>query len=794
MIKKMLVATFLFCLVVCCAGSRSEANRQHRATVTAVDQSLSVSLDEMYQQLISRRNLQIGRMHAYAAAGRFPQNTDFPGRLVPYFVDYLGTACAVGHLMRLDGYEELVNRIAASDNHVHIAEVKDGPLVDWIRNSGLTQEECALIQPSYATIEDYRRGSQWRNESERLGKHFAEVEQTLEAQSQKSLGEALITKIEAELQHDPTAAAFSSNALTTALNSDEANVRIAAAYAIAHLTLDKASREVRITALQASIKDRDPSVRFWTAVALEKTGGASSRGELELHRLTLPVFLEALQSNRRDTQLAALIQLAIIAPECVGTDRQLRIIPEIRRAIVAACEDRDSKVRESAKEILSSWRWQRIAYESQRTRRQYLADSFDFESVAAETLAMDREFADQPPSVAELILRRSLYDVKESIAYLLPVGAMTAVPTAETEAQARQLVDDWHQKIYAKTLTEGHPPFWKIESVDPDASGLYFAATVWRTDMKDSPKMVFVVPRPSMLSEASSAPDTWFETIHQPEQYVWPAAPPSAIRPRAGVHVVLGSSARDDPKAFTATCDLFAYFMAYYTLVVIDRDVQETGQTLTWSGRFAALRQYKTRFFDLGGGGMHNAGGGGWDFHRFTLACDRSTGAMTLSAEPIAFPVTPPANEIVTPTWVTEESKLMGWKPLKSISFFGDRLLPAEYSDAVDQFDPDKATKARDLLYRRWHMEKSLPQPYFVLGLLYDQKGRREQAIKSMQQAAGQSANEPGTLADVARWESGLGMYDSARAHAEAALKLWPGNSAAMDVLRKLEEAETTVP
>ena len=69
---------------------------------------------------------------------------------------------------------------------------------------------------------------------------------------------------------------------------------------------------------------------------------------------------------------------------------------------------------------------------------------------------------------------------------------------------------------------------------------------------------------------------------------MWPAASPSAIRPRSGIQVVLGDAARSDPKAFTATCDVFAYFMAYYALVVIDRDVQESAETLTWSGRCTA--------------------------------------------------------------------------------------------------------------------------------------------------------------------------------------------------------------
>ena len=36
-----------------------------------------------------------------------------------------------------------------ADNHVRVPDVKEGPLVDWVLQSGLTQEECARIQPTY---------------------------------------------------------------------------------------------------------------------------------------------------------------------------------------------------------------------------------------------------------------------------------------------------------------------------------------------------------------------------------------------------------------------------------------------------------------------------------------------------------------------------------------------------------------------------------------------------------------------------------------------------------------------
>jgi hypothetical protein len=233
---------------------------------------------------------------------------------------------------------------------------------------------------------------------------------------------------------------------------------------------------------------------------------------------------------------------------------------------------------------------------------------------------------------------------------------------------------------------------------------------------------------------------------------------------------------------------LFAYFMTYHAVVIIDRDTHESPQAFTWSGRIAHLRQHTTRFFERGGGGSSEVGGGGWDFHRLIMACDRSTGALTLSAEPIEFEVTQAPSEIVSPPWVTEELKLMGWKPLKSIDFFGEKLLPPEYSQAIDRFNQGDATAAREILYRRWAIEKSLPQPFLVLGLLYDQAGQREEAYKWIKQAAGYGAKEPGTLADIARWELSVGKHSRARTHAKAALASWPNHPVAANVLNTLDQ------
>lgn len=93
-----------------------------------------------------RRNL--AHLREYTEAGRYPINDEVEGE-TPIFVDRRGTPCAVAYLMLMSGREDLVRKVVGENNYVRIGELVDGPVLDWIRTSGLTQAECALIQPAY---------------------------------------------------------------------------------------------------------------------------------------------------------------------------------------------------------------------------------------------------------------------------------------------------------------------------------------------------------------------------------------------------------------------------------------------------------------------------------------------------------------------------------------------------------------------------------------------------------------------------------------------------------------------
>ena len=104
--------------------------------------------------LAHNRQQQIGRLHTYMNRGRFPLNEGQASSPVPIFVDQNKTHCAVGYLMHSDQRDQEVTSIVKANNLVRILDVNKGSLVQWIRSSGLTQEEAAMIQPSYTIGQD----------------------------------------------------------------------------------------------------------------------------------------------------------------------------------------------------------------------------------------------------------------------------------------------------------------------------------------------------------------------------------------------------------------------------------------------------------------------------------------------------------------------------------------------------------------------------------------------------------------------------------------------------------------
>ncbi|ASS49891.1 MAG: hypothetical protein A3D31_09940 [Candidatus Fluviicola riflensis] len=87
-------------------------------------------------------------LHDYWMGGVFPKNINHKDR-TPYFIDYKGTACAVGQLIIETGHEDFAWKIAEEDNNAYIKEMNYPELKSWATNYGFTVDELAWIQPAY---------------------------------------------------------------------------------------------------------------------------------------------------------------------------------------------------------------------------------------------------------------------------------------------------------------------------------------------------------------------------------------------------------------------------------------------------------------------------------------------------------------------------------------------------------------------------------------------------------------------------------------------------------------------
>ncbi len=99
--------------------------------------------------LQQRRLLVLNLLHIYREAAVFPHNYDYPDNRIPCFIDRNGNICAVGYLVEQTAGRETAEKINKNHQYDELLAMNDRVVDEWINSSGLTKEECAMIQPSY---------------------------------------------------------------------------------------------------------------------------------------------------------------------------------------------------------------------------------------------------------------------------------------------------------------------------------------------------------------------------------------------------------------------------------------------------------------------------------------------------------------------------------------------------------------------------------------------------------------------------------------------------------------------
>jgi hypothetical protein len=115
------------------------------ANGTATWAEPALDRDRVRAELKLRRDQSIRQFQAYRDNKVYPINT-FAPEIQHVWRDATGRLCAAATLIAADWGRDAAGRVADQDNFIKLADVHDGPLMDWMVTSGLTQHEIVAIQ------------------------------------------------------------------------------------------------------------------------------------------------------------------------------------------------------------------------------------------------------------------------------------------------------------------------------------------------------------------------------------------------------------------------------------------------------------------------------------------------------------------------------------------------------------------------------------------------------------------------------------------------------------------------
>ena len=162
------------------------------AAIVRMRPALSDAARQRLRAVLGKRRDQNLRAFAgYVRRGVFPHNFENDGRL-NVWRDREGHLCAAATMISRSGAKKLVAKVGRTDNFIRLADVTDGPLLDWILTSGLTHAEVVAIQEPFMGPEPGEPARDWRTaEDARLRARYAEVQAQLAADRDASLDAAI---------------------------------------------------------------------------------------------------------------------------------------------------------------------------------------------------------------------------------------------------------------------------------------------------------------------------------------------------------------------------------------------------------------------------------------------------------------------------------------------------------------------------------------------------------------------------------------------------------------------------
>jgi hypothetical protein len=186
-----LALTSLLASTIPAAASANAPTPVPSTTTTSSDFATAASLRiappvvdraRLRARLLENRRANIARFHAYRIAGVYPSNV-FTSSVDNIWRDQQGHFCAAATIIRASGELELVDQIAEENNFFRLADVSQGPVMDWILTSGLTQAELVMIQKPTVGIDPKLRAAETR----RLASLYRDIERKLLAKQRANL-------------------------------------------------------------------------------------------------------------------------------------------------------------------------------------------------------------------------------------------------------------------------------------------------------------------------------------------------------------------------------------------------------------------------------------------------------------------------------------------------------------------------------------------------------------------------------------------------------------------------------
>ncbi|HEU0030645.1 MAG TPA: hypothetical protein VFQ53_08430 [Kofleriaceae bacterium] len=130
------------------AGACAPSLTSNHAATKPVPVQPAVQLDraKLRAKLAARREVVVQRFLAYREGRVYPINNLPGGGFRHVWIDDTGNLCAAATLVSRDWGRDAAIEAMQGNREIKLADVKSGPLADWILTSGLTHAEIVSIQ------------------------------------------------------------------------------------------------------------------------------------------------------------------------------------------------------------------------------------------------------------------------------------------------------------------------------------------------------------------------------------------------------------------------------------------------------------------------------------------------------------------------------------------------------------------------------------------------------------------------------------------------------------------------